>query len=310
MFHEGEKGEDGKIVHQFNDNGQLTIFKVFGYSFFTNNLDNSAGKLTYLDDNNEEKEFRSFKIEKFMDENRTISFKPNETTSMLDIFFSKIYLIETPDLLNKASFIKNAVFLMAQNSLNFFLPLYATDLILRLSQNIPQKNKNNLFENIQKVIGGEVFYDSQKDDFYFKKEGLENPVNMHATASGIRMFGFLQILMANGSLSKDSVLILDEPEVHLHPKWQLKYAEIIVELVKAGVYVLVNSHSPYMIEALKVYSDKAGIQKQTNFYLAEKNGDGITATIKDSTDDLEPIFAKLAEPLDRIEILKIEDFKW
>ncbi|MFP4487322.1 MAG: AAA family ATPase [Campylobacterales bacterium] len=220
------------------------------------------------------------------------------------------FFIDTPDVLNKAKYIKNTNLLMTQNKLKFFLPVYVTDLILRLSQDISKTDKESFFKTIKDVISGEVFYDSQKDDFYFKKDGLEYPVNMHSTANGIKMFGFLQILIANGSLSKDSVLILDEPEVNLHPKWQLKYAEILIELIKSGVYVIVNSHSPYMIEALKVYSDKSNIQEKTNFYLAEKNEDGITASIKDSTDDLEPIFAKLAEPFDKIETIKIEDFKW
>jgi len=216
------------------------------------------------------------------------------------------FFIDTPDTLNKAKYIKNTNLLMTQNKLNFFLPTYATDLILRLSQDISKKGENNLFKTIKNVIGGEVFYDTQKDDFYFKKNALKDPINMHSTANGIKMFGYLQILIANDSLKKDSVLILDEPEVHLHPKWQLKYAEIIVELVKEGVYVLVNSHSPYMIEALKVYSDKSNIQEKTNFYLAEKNEDGITASIRDTTDDLEPIFAKLAEPYRAFDKMALE----
>lgn len=217
------------------------------------------------------------------------------------------FLIDTPDILNKAKYIKNTNLLMTQNKLKFFLPVYVTDLVLRLSQDISKTHENSFFKAIKDVIGGEVFYDSQKDDFYFKRDALECPVNMHSTANGIKMFGFLQILIANGSLNKDSMLILDEPEVHLHPKWQLKYAEILIELIKSGVYVVVNSHSPYMIEALKVYSDKEGIADKTNFYLAKKSDDGVTASMKNSSDDLEPIFSKLAEPYRVFDNFLLED---
>jgi predicted ATPase len=36
-------------------------------------------------------------------------------------------------------------------------------------------------------------------------------------------------------IKSDCCLVLDEPEVHLHPNWQLKYAEIITLLVKNNI---------------------------------------------------------------------------
>ncbi|VVM17606.1 hypothetical protein BSPWISOXPB_2973, partial [uncultured Gammaproteobacteria bacterium] len=63
--------------------------------------------------------------------------------------------------------------------------------------------------------------------------------------------------------------MLDEPEVHLHPNWQLKYAEIITLLVKNNINILVTTHSPYMIEALERYAEKYDIKDKTNFYLAK-----------------------------------------
>ena len=71
------------------------------------------------------------------------------------------------------------------------------------------------------------------------------------------------------TLQEGTVLILDEPEVHLHPKWQLEYARLILKLVKDSIKILVNSHSPYMIEALKRYSEVEEIENKTNFYLAK-----------------------------------------
>ena len=83
------------------------------------------------------------------------------------------------------------------------------------------------------------------------------------TAYGIKSFGLLQLLNNNGYLNKKYLLILDEPEVHLHPEWQIKYADLIVNLVKNGIYVLVNSHSPYMIQAIKHYSKEYGLENKT-----------------------------------------------
>jgi ABC-type cobalamin/Fe3+-siderophores transport system ATPase subunit len=41
------------------------------------------------------------------------------------------------------------------------------------------------------------------------------------------------MLLSTHFLDERTLIVLDEPEVHLHPNWQLKYAEIITLLVKS-----------------------------------------------------------------------------
>lgn len=211
---------------------------------------------------------------------------------------SRVVLIDTPNSLDTFSFIKNATLLIHQQRLNIHLSLFRVDLILQLSQDIIEGiNTNLIYKNIEEVIGGRVFYDKSKDEILYEKYALENRIlKMEKTSNGIKMFGFLQILLLNGTIKEGSILILDEPEVHLHPKWQLKYAKVIVELVNNGVRIVVNSHSPYMIEALKRYSKIENIEDKTNFYLAY---DGYINQIEKSNPlTLEKIFEKLSEPFD------------
>ena len=217
---------------------------------------------------------------------------------------NNVILIDTPNSLDTFSFIKNSTLLIHQKRLNIHLPEYRIDLILKLSQDILEESKDsNLYQNIESLIGGKVFYDKSKDNIYYEKYSLKNQkIKMEDTSNGIKMFGFLQILLLNGTLKEGVILILDEPEVHLHPKWQLKYAELIVQLVKNGVKILVNSHSPYMIDALKYYSDREKVK--SNFYLAEKNRDE-TSSISDVTMDISPIFEKLTEPLRELRKMKL-----
>lgn len=141
--------------------------------------------------------------------------------------------------------------------------------------------------------------------YYFDKHGKK--IELVNTATGIKMFGIFQVLSQNNYLNENTVLVLDEPEVHLHPKWQLEMAKLIVELVKNGVSILVNSHSPYMIEALKRYSDREKIQAKTNFYLAE---DGKIDKVKESNSQtLVAIYEKLSEPYDVFEEMESERFQ-
>jgi predicted ATPase len=170
--------------------------------------------------------------------------------------------IDSPDFLSKFNDLKNTMVLSQQYQLNFSLPNEVGDLILRISQpsilRISQPSKltrhNDNFQLIKKLIKGEVYYDSVADNIFYKKDGLKTKLDMYQTANGIKMFGFLQILIQNGTLKNGSTLIFDEPEVHLHPSWQLEYAKMICSMVTEGIKVLVNSHSPYMIEALELYS--------------------------------------------------------
>jgi predicted ATPase len=93
---------------------------------------------------------------------------------------------------------------------------------------------------------------------------------------------------------------LDEPETHLHPKWQVDYARIIVELVKNEIPIIVTSHSPYLIQALRKYSQVYEIEEITNFYLAEKDTETGLSNFSDVTNDLNKLFQKLSEPMQKI----------
>jgi len=99
-------------------------------------------------------------------------------------------------------------------------------------------------------------------------------------------------------LDKNILLVIDEPEIHLHPKWQVKYAYIIVKMVKYGVPIIISSHSPYMIQALKYFAIEEGIIDVTRFYLAEKENNNII--IKNVDEEINKIFRTLAQPLREI----------
>jgi len=166
--------------------------------------------------------------------------------------------------------------------------------------------QNTLAEKIQSIIGGEFKQESGKFFFYKYLIGKALKIEMLNTATGIKSFGLLQLLNENGFINSKYHLILDEPEVHLHPEWQLKYAAIIVELAKNGINILVNSHSPYMIEALKRYADREEIEDKTNFYLAEE---GYIKKVDDSNSEtLVAIYEKLSEPYDVFEQMESERF--
>ena len=216
---------------------------------------------------------------------KTVTFVETPILTNLYSFFSKLDTIQT-DIEYKI------------NDYPYTLRSLYKQLKLPLNNKIDEEIVN-ILKDISDIIDGEISTGSS-GDLIFKRNGNEH--HILSTATGIKTFGIFQMLIKNNYLTKGSILILDEPEVHLHPKWQLEMAKVIVELVKNGVKIVVNSHSPYMIDALKYYADKSKVNN--NFYLAQKSEDE-TSTINDVTMDISPIFEKLTEPLERLHRMKL-----
>ena len=174
---------------------------------------------------------------------------------------------------------------------------HVKDLLDKLEK--PKNKESDL--KIGEMINGTVYYDVDKDDFVFKKNDGNKKITLNIlnTASGIKSLGILQILDEIGEFDKSALLILDEPEVHLHPEWQVEYASILVRLVKKGVKVLITSHSPDFIGALNDFSKKKGIKELAKFYLSRPTEEK-KAKIVDVTSDKGEIFAELSKPFEKV----------
>ena len=96
---------------------------------------------------------------------------------------------------------------------------------------------------------------------------------------------------------------MDEPEVHLHPEWQVKLAKILILLVKdLNINLFINSHSPQFIEAIEVYSVKYGLKDETKFYLTNKDDASEKYNVCEiSYDRLHELYNNLGDPYDIID---------
>ena len=82
------------------------------------------------------------------------------------------------------------------------------------------------------------------------------------------------------------MLIWDEPEIHLHPEWQIVFCKLIIELVAKGIPIVVSSHSPYFVQALRYFASAKGIEKDVKYYMAEESNETKLSTVKEVTNDL------------------------
>ena len=102
---------------------------------------------------------------------------------------------------------------------------------------------------------------------------LQQIPNANAVAMGIRIspdtgflrpvhcgFGITQILpiiVAALSASKNNILLIENPEVHLHPAGQALIGQFLADVAHAGVQVIVETHSDHVLNGIR-RSVKAG----------------------------------------------------
>ncbi len=235
----------------------------------------------------------------------------------------KLYLedatfIESPVLLNIADNIRlsrtefdvnGEMKKIAESIDKAYAPEYMRDFIMKMTDKIAARNILTPKKEILDMMKGNFYYDAQERDFVFEKGTKDDKQTFKgsAIASGVKHLGIISILLQAGFLNKKTLLVFDEPENHLHPDWQVKIAEIMVSAVKEGGNILLTSHSPYFIEALKIFSDKKLGKERVAFYLSKSESGGCTSSIGNVTEDISPIFSLLAAPFRELERIDAAD---
>ena len=103
------------------------------------------------------------------------------------------------------------------------------------------------------------------------------------------------------------MLIIDEPESHLHPQWIVEYARMIVLLHKhIRVKFFLASHNPDMVSAIRYIAEKEGVLDNVNYYLAEKAEEAYLYNYRALGSDIAPIFGSFNIAIDRISQYSIE----
>lgn len=156
-----------------------------------------------------------------------------------------------------------------------------------------------IIEKINQICEGSLFY-NESNGFSYYENNLNIKLHSNNLSAGLKTFAIIKTLLLNGSIKENDIIILDEPEVHLHPEWQILLAEIIVLLHdEFKIHVLLTTHSPYFLEAIEVYAQKYHVDDKCRYYLAENVGR--SSEIIDVTDNTEKIYKKLARPFQDLE---------
>lgn len=185
----------------------------------------------------------------------------------------------------------------------FKVPYHIDSLLQELNKNdftFKSEEANNFINDFIKstaaVIKGNISKNATDFAFVSHNGKTYNIVN---ASSGIKSIGLLQYLVKNRAIIKGSTLYWEEPEVHLHPTWQLKMVELFIELMNAGVKIVFSTHSPYMADYLNALSKKKGLRDRVSFNLLSEVDGIVSNTILDGT-NWSQLREELLEPLEEI----------
>lgn len=134
----------------------------------------------------------------------------------------------------------------------------------------------------------------------YQVPGLKANLGMQNVSAGTKVLAVVKKIITNGYIEENGIVVLDEPEVHLHPEWQMALAEIITIMQKElGVHVLINTHSADFVAFIQYYARKLNISGKCKYYCAITNEPYISS-IKDVTSDIQVIFKDLGLPFIRV----------
>lgn len=149
-----------------------------------------------------------------------------------------------------------------------------------------------IYEKLDDIIQGDICVEHGQYMLNLKKS--KTKINFNNLASGLKPFVILKMLLENSSLKTNDILILDEPETSLNPKWQIIYAEILVLLQKElDLKILITTHSPYFLKAIHLYSQKYELKNKPDLYYSKacEDKDVITRA------NIKTLYKELLDPL-------------
>ncbi len=242
--------------------------------------------------------------------NKNINLIISDDKIQIKDFFSlyeNVMLLDNPRIIDNLAeniiLSANKIFSIIENLHNSkFISMLRNDKSSTATDNI--LNEEKLFkieEKLNKIVDGKFLKKDFGVYFYRNKSGKE--INIKNLSTGFKVFSIIKLLIQNNQLSENGTIILDEPEIHLHPEWQLKFAELIVLLQKEfSMHILLTTHSPYFVSAIEVFSEKYKIDDKCKYYVAENKGN--SGVIKDITGNTNIIFKKMARPFQDLENIR------
>ena len=137
------------------------------------------------------------------------------------------------------------------------------------SKSFIAKEHPEILEDFADIVGGEYTV-TQNDQLYYIPKGTRHKLTMVESSSTVRSLLDLSFYL-NCVAERGDLLMVDEPELSLHPENQRRIARLFARLANIGVKVFITTHSDYIVKELNTLimlnHDKPHLKR-----VAEENG--------------------------------------
>lgn len=112
---------------------------------------------------------------------------------------------------------------------------------------------HDLAEELKKLVGGRYQIDAEGNINFTPRKKIKGPdvskMDLHLTSSTVKSLFGLWFYLEYQAKEHD-VLMIDEPELNLHPSNQRAVARFVGKMINRGINVMVSTHSDYFIREL------------------------------------------------------------
>ncbi len=193
--------------------------------------------------------------------------------------FETSYIVEVPrDEKFLATYIpvkdmlthSNGFLAMADKYQNFPFDKTLTDIVTQASRWKVKKIPNiavSILPILEEMIDGQVVFENE-EFFVMKKDG--HKINFAVEAEGLKKIGLLWQLLMTESITENSILIWDEPEANLNPKFLSKLVDCLITLSRNGVQIFLSTHNYILAKYFDVLKNDNDTVLFHSLYLKNK----------------------------------------
>lgn len=160
-----------------------------------------------------------------------------------------------------------------------------------------------VIDKLTDVMGGRAEF-FQKVGLEFKDKNINEPIHAVNVSTGLKSIALLEYALRIGAIKRGDILVLDEPEINLHPEWQKEYAQVLVLLQKTfDLKLIVTTHSPYFIRSIECFADLNDIMDCLNVYKITQADGNNAENLSYSEYGMTELYDDLSAPLEELEVL-------
>ena len=121
-----------------------------------------------------------------------------------------------------------------------------------------ERTTDDLMKGLADVLERDVLYGQIRvnrapaggyPDFVYQPRKTKKAIRLARASSMVTELAPI-VLFLRGVIARGDMLIIDEPEAHMHPEMQVEFTRFLASVVRSGVRIIMTTHSEWVLEEL------------------------------------------------------------